>query len=295
MNLGRFIRIALAIVTGLLFVIALASLLFVTESALNVWQKLLDGPRVVLYGYVLLILGLAVIAARLIWSILRRPGPAPVEKAAEPLTQGAIEERLATADKAGVDVSMAQEELQELAARQAAGSIHLCFFGEISTGKSSLIKSLVPSASVAVDVVGGSTTDVRHYRWRNEAGHEILLTDVPGTGGLEDGLDDIALQEARRAHVVLFVCDGDLSRQEHDAVRRLSELGKPVVIVLNKADRYSREEQAELLQTPARASGRQWQRDRARSRGRSFCGWRNRGARTLRGRYGVDGPPPPAR
>ena len=154
----------------------------------------------------------------------------------------------ATAEKAGVDVTTAQAELQELASRQAAGNIHLCFFGEISTGKSSLIKSLVPSADVAVDVVGGSTTDVRHYRWRNDAGHEILLTDVPGTGGLEDGLDDIALQEAQRAHVVLFVCDGDLTRQEHDAVRRLSELGKPVVIVLNKADRYSREEQAELLQ-----------------------------------------------
>ena len=27
-----------------------------------------------------------------------------------------------------------------------------------------------------------STDDVRHFRWRNEAGSEILLTDVPGIG-----------------------------------------------------------------------------------------------------------------
>ena len=239
----------MAIVVGLLFVVAIAAFLFVTESALNVWQRLLEGPRVMLYGYVAVILGLFIAAAWLIWKLLRRREERPVgTSATAPLTRAGIEERLAAAEKAGVDVAAAQAELQELATRQVAGRIHLCFFGEISTGKSSLIKALVPDADVTVDVVGGSTTDVRHYRWRDDAGHQILLTDVPGTGGIEKGLDDIALQEAQRAHVVLFVCDGDLARQEAQAVERLSQLGKPVIIVLNKADRYSREDQAALLQ-----------------------------------------------
>ena len=249
MKLDRFIRIFLASVIALIFVIAIAALLFVTESALNVWQRLLEGPRLLLYGYVAVIVGLVALAIRLMWKLLRRRRVSTSDKrATQPLTQGDIEERLADAEKAGVDVSAAQAELQELASRQEAGSIHLCFFGEISTGKSSLIKALVPSADVIVDVVGGSTTDVQHYRWRDDAGHQILLTDVPGTGGIEDGLDDIALQEALRSHVVLLVCDGDLTRQESAAVKRLSQLGKPVVIVLNKADRYSREDQALLLQ-----------------------------------------------
>jgi hypothetical protein len=54
--------------------------------------------------------------------------------------------------------------------------------------------------------------------------------------------------EAQRSHVVLFVCDGDLSRQEAEAVEQLSALGKPVIIVMNKSDRFDVAEQAALLQ-----------------------------------------------
>ena len=50
---------------------------------------------------------------------------------------------------------------------------------------------------------------------------EILLTDVPGIGGHEEGLDEVATEEAKRAHLVLFVCDSDLTRAE---TRRLSRL-----------------------------------------------------------------------
>ena len=225
MKLDRVIRIGIAAVIALLFVIAIAALLFVTESALNVWDRLLEGPRLLRYGYVAVMVALVVVAAWLIWRlVVRRNIPDARRSDARPLTAEAIRERLAEAEKAGVDVGAAQAELQELAARQAAGSIHLCFFGEISTGKSSLIKALVPSADVGVDVLGGSTTEIRHYRWRDDGGHEILLTDVPGTGGHEEGLSELAIGEAQRAHVVLFVCDGDLTRQESAAVAELSAL-----------------------------------------------------------------------
>jgi GTP-binding protein EngB required for normal cell division/uncharacterized protein (DUF697 family) len=249
MKLDRVIRAGIAAIIVLVFVVAIAALLFVTESALNVWDRLADGPRILLYGYVSVLLGLVVVAVWLIVRlVVRRKAPSAGVQAVKPLSQQDIRERLVEAERAGVDVAAAQAELAELAARQAAGAIHLCFFGEISTGKSSLIRALVPSADVSVDVRGGSTVEVKHYRWRNDAGLEILLTDVPGTGGHAAGLEDIALGEARRAHVVLFVCDGDLTRQEAAAVAELSALGKPLVIVMNKADRFSVEEQAVLLQ-----------------------------------------------
>ena len=165
-----------------------------------------------------------------------------------------------------MDVGEARSELQELAARQEAGSVHLCFFGEISTGKSSLIKALVPDADVAIDVTGGSTSDIRHYRWRSESGNEILLTDVPGTGGLDAGFDEMALQEAQRAHVVLFVCDGDLTRSEGLAVEYLVRLDKPLVLVMNKSDRFDIEEQAALLQI-ARVDDGEGRQDRLSSDG----------------------------
>ncbi len=248
MKLDRLIRIGIGAVIVLVFIVAIAALLFVTESALNVWDRLVEGPKALLYGYVAVMAMLVITAVWLVWRLVVRrkiPSPAPAEPVQ--LTQENVAERLRDAEAAGVDVSSAQAELQELATRQQAGAIHLCFFGEVSTGKSSLIKALIPEVEVAVDVAGGSTTDIQHYRWKNEADHQILLTDVPGTGGHEQGLDQQALEEARRAHVVLFVTDGDLARDEANAVEQLLQLGKPLVTILNKSDRYSVEEQALLL------------------------------------------------
>jgi len=58
----------------------------------------------------------------------------------------------------------------------------------------------------------------------------------------------VAMQEAQRSHVVLFVCDGDLTRPEAGAVEQLLSLGKPLVMVMNKSDRFDVEEQAALMQ-----------------------------------------------
>jgi GTP-binding protein EngB required for normal cell division/uncharacterized protein (DUF697 family) len=246
MKLDRFIRVGIAVLVLLVFVIATGALLFISEAALNVWDRLREGPPVLLYAYIGIMLLLALAALWLIWRLVVRREIAPERKLkAAPLSRSDIEERLRDAEAAGVDVSKAQAELRELAARRDA--VHLCFFGEVSTGKSSLIKALVPTADVVVDVVGGSTGDVSHYRWRNDDGAQILLTDVPGIGGTEDGLTDIATVEAQRANVVLFVCDGDLARPEVEAIRALLEFDKPFIIVLNKADRYSPDEQAELM------------------------------------------------
>ena len=247
MKLDRFIRVAIAVVVLLVFIIAIAALLFVSESALNVWDRLRAGPAIVLYVYVAVLLMLGVAALWLIWRLVVRRKISPArDRTARRLTREDIESRLREAEAAGVNVSDAQAELKELAARRNV--VHLCFFGEVSAGKSSLIKALVPEADVLVDVVGGSTGDVKHYRWRDENGAQILLTDVPGIGGTEEGLSDIATAEAQRASLVLFVCDSDLTRPEVDSIRALLEFDKPLIIVLNKADRFSSEEQAALME-----------------------------------------------
>jgi predicted GTPase len=246
-KLDRVIRVAIALAILLVFIVATGALLFISESALNVWDRLKAGPPALLYAYVAVMLLLAVTAVWLIWRLVVRRKIAPhreLEKT--PLTKPEIEARLRDAEAAGVDVSEAQAELRELAARR--NEVHLCFFGEVSAGKSSLIRALAPEADVVIDVVGGSTGDVRHYQWRNEDGAEILLTDVPGIGGTEEGLSDVATAEAQRADVVLFVCDSDLTRSEVDAIGSLLEFDKPLVIVLNKADRFSADEQAALME-----------------------------------------------
>ena len=249
MKLDRVIRIAIAVLILLVFIIAIGAMLFLTEAALNVWDRLVEGPKLLLYGYLSVMVALVITAIWLIWRlVVRRKIPKVKKAATRELSKSDIKERLRDAEASGVDVSAAQAELRDLATRQEAGAIHLCFFGEISTGKSSLIKALVPAAEVSIDVLGGSTTDIQHYRWHSESGSEILLTDVPGTGGLDTGLGEQAIEEAQRSHVVLFVCDGDLARPEALAVERLLTLGKPLVLVMNKSDRFDVEEQAALMQ-----------------------------------------------
>lgn len=250
MKLDRFIRIVVALLILLVFIVAIGAMLFLTESALNVWDRLVEGPKALLYGYIAVMVALVMAAIWLVWRLVirRKIRPAKQKTAPSKLTQEDIKQRLVEAEDSGVDVSAARAELQELASRQATGAVHLCLFGEVSTGKSSLIKALVPDADVSVDVVGGSTADIRHYRWRNESGDEILLTDVPGTAGHDEGFDKMATQEARRSHVVLFVCDGDLTRAEKQAVESLVVLGKPLVLIMNKSDRFNADEQAALLQ-----------------------------------------------
>jgi GTP-binding protein EngB required for normal cell division/uncharacterized protein (DUF697 family) len=192
---------------------------------------------------------LIIAAVWLVWRLVvrRKPGDRAARRPVR-LSREEIEKRLRAADEAGVDTGAALAELHELAARQRERSVHLCFFGEISTGKSSLIKALVPDADVTVDAVGGSTLAITHYHWRDAAGVRVLLTDVPGTGGVAEGLDEIAELEARRAHVVVFVCDGDLTRPEKKALENLLELEKPLVLVMNKSDRYDAREQSMLMQ-----------------------------------------------
>ena len=248
MKLDRFIRLAVGLLILLVFVIAIAAIFFVTESALNVWDRLVQGPRFLLYGYFAAMAGLFVAAIWLIVRLVVKRKTPETKSPSQRLRQADIEERLREAEKSGVSVEEAQAELQELAARQESGSVHLCFFGEISTGKSSLIKALIPDADVAISAVGGSTIDIRHYRWRDDKGRQILLTDVPGSGGLETELDKVAEEEATRSQLVLFVCDGDLTRAESDAVKRLLALGKPLILVMNKSDRYSNDEQSMLLE-----------------------------------------------
>ncbi len=248
MKLDRFLRLAIGFSILLLFVIAIAAMLFVTESALNVWDRLVEGPRLFLYGYVTVMVALVVAAIWLTVKMVVRRRPAKPDKSPAPLSRADIEQRLQDADRAGVDTAAAHKELQELAQRQESGSVHLCFFGEVSSGKSSLIKALVPQAKVVISAVGGSTVDIRHYQWRNDDGTQILLTDVPGTGGTDDGLDTVAEEEARRSQLVLFVCDGDLTRAEKKSLAWLLALGKPLVLILNKSDRYSHEEQAAIMQ-----------------------------------------------
>ncbi|MBT2143451.1 MULTISPECIES: GTPase [unclassified Rhodanobacter] len=232
-----FTALAMAALLWLLFAAA--------ERALALAQRFLDLPTWLQWtlGGVLLIFAAAGLSV--LWWLLRprrkrRPLPVP--------DRGSLEQRIGQLRERGADTGALAAELGELDRRRASARVYVALFGEISTGKSSLIRALAPQAQVASDVRGGTTQAVGHYDGQLPDGRTLVLADVPGSreaGG--EAHETLAREEALRAHVVIYLCAGDLNRSQADELRWLADFGKPLLLVLNKADQWSSSELDQLL------------------------------------------------
>src|SRR5262249_46970986 len=144
------------------------------------------------------------------------------------------------------DTAALHEELAELDRRARSEELYVAVFGEISAGKSSVIRALVPGATPHSDVLGGTTREVTHYRGASGA-VTLTFADVPGTHEASGtAREQLARDEALRAHIVLYVCAGDLTRDQDAELHWLHGFGKPLVLVLNKADQLRDTERTTL-------------------------------------------------
>ena len=243
----RTLRFLLAFgVVGALLV-SIAALLFITESVVAVWARLREFHPWAMGALAAAVVPLALLSGWMVWRLLVPGGGRGRSKPAPPPTEASVTERLENAEAAGVDIAEAQRELSELRARRAAGEVYVATFGDISAGKSSVIRALLPEAGIEVGVRGGTTQAVQHYTWQSDAGDRLILADVPGTEQAGGQLDGVARAEALRAHVVIYVCDGDLTRNQFRELEVLLALNKPTVVALNKTDRYSDDDLALVL------------------------------------------------
>lgn len=242
MRVDRLIRILIALAIALALLAVVATALFVTESAFAVWDRLRAAPRWLFYFYVSAIVAAVLASAWAIWRLLRPSRSVAEVRKPKRVTEDDLRSRLAAAEAEGLEVGEVRRELEALGRRRSAGRVYVALFGDISTGKSALIHALVPDAEPEIDVRGGSTRAIEHYVWKSPAGDELILADVPGSNEPGRALEAAARDEALRAHVVVYVCDSDLSRDQFASLKALRELGKPVVLALNKSDRYSKAE-----------------------------------------------------
>ncbi|HEX7916166.1 GTPase, partial [Rudaea sp.] len=243
-NPSRPLRLILIAVLALVLAAALWATIAALRGGIALWQELRDLPAWLQYITTGLLGAVVLGFAWLVWRMLRpRPRKPVAVKAPE---RAEVQARLDVLAQQRADTEELQSELAELDRRARSEQLHVAVFGEISAGKSSLIRALAAGAAPTSDVLGGTTHAVAHYAARiGEA--EVVYADVPGTHEVSGKTREaIARDEALRAHVVLYVCAGDLTRDQDAELHWLRGFGKPLVLVLNKADQLFEAERLAL-------------------------------------------------
>ena len=242
--IGKKLKILLIIGVVVIALLVLRLVFSVVSVAGEAWAHLHALSDSLFYGYLAAIFFILVLAGSILYTLLRPTTRKTIKP--ERVSKETILKELDHADDTGMDTDDLRWEIEELQQRKEAGSIHIALFGDVSTGKSSIIKSVLPDAKIETHVKGGSTQEITEYTWSSPSGDQLILTDLPGRNEATGTLDDIVQDEAIRSQIVIYVTDTDLTRSQLDDIKVLKSYGKPMLLAINKSDRLN-EEQRELI------------------------------------------------
>ena len=156
---------------------------------------------------------------------------------------------------AGVRESLADDyrSVEVMLDKLTHGHLHIAAFGRVSTGKSSLLNALIGEKRFTVSPLHGETRKADMQQWSEVEAGGVYLIDTPGldeAGG--ESREALAVEVANRSDLVMFVLDGDITDTERTALETLLAQGRPVLVVLNKSDLYTRDELDALLDSVRR-------------------------------------------
>ena len=141
-------------------------------------------------------------------------------------------------------------QIQRLIDKLEHDQVHLVAFGKVSTGKSSLLNALLGRDAFSTSPLHGETKITDKQAWSEYQDQSLVVIDTPGTDELDgETREAVAKEAAAHADIILFVLDGDLSRSELQQLENVCTPGKPIIVVLNKADLYTNDELNVLLES----------------------------------------------
>lgn len=118
----------------------------------------------------------------------------------------------------------------------------LALVGRPNVGKSTLFNRMTKSRDAIVADFAGLTRD-RHYGQGRSGKHEYIVIDTGGfepdaSSGIYKEMAKQTQQAVAESDVVIFVVDAraGLSAQDHDIAKYLRRIGKPCLLVANKAE-----------------------------------------------------------
>ena len=239
----------LSILIGILFVLGgflwLLDTVFRLYANIALWSPLVANTFL---GLVILIIVGAIGVALYYFGVFLRPRrqrqrpTAPREKtAAAAATLDALEQQVAQIQDSVARQAL-EAESRQLGAAMDRQDLHIAVFGVGSTGKTALVNAVIGEPVGEVGAPMGTTQVEKPYRLVFEGlPWGVVLTDTPGIAeaGSAGALRE---QDARRiateADLLLFVVEDDLRQSEFEVVQLLLDMGKRLIVVLNKIDRY---------------------------------------------------------
>ncbi|MBD2293045.1 DUF697 domain-containing protein [Anabaena sphaerica FACHB-251] len=252
------------LIVGLIIILGLA--LWLIDSLSRLYYQLSYSPLLGNLLLLLLIVLLAGLVAAFIYYVLvlksgeqqsrrnrRRVTPAQIPAAksdAASSTLHAVRQQVAQIQDEVTRQALLSR-TQEIEANLARGEIQVVVFGTGSAGKTSLVNAIMGRIVGQVNAPMGTTQVGETYCLRLKGlERKILITDTPGI--LEAGVagterEQLARALATEADLLLFVVDNDLRRSEYEPLKGLAEIGKRSLLVLNKTDLYTEDDQETIL------------------------------------------------
>ena len=158
--------------------------------------------------------------------------------------------------------------LQSMLNKLENSIIQIAAFGMVGKGKSSVLNAIIGQNLFITGPLHGVTQDINKGNWKfreDEVANshlkiqklvqatdnvQIELIDTPGIDEINgEAREELAQDLAQNVDLILFVIAGDITRVEYQALCRLREVGKPMILVFNKIDQYPQADRDEIYAT----------------------------------------------
>ena len=134
----------------------------------------------------------------------------------------------------------------KLESQLKTGDYNVTLFGAGSSGKTSIARSLLKNIVGQTSAKIGTTKQINSYKIRIPIlKRNINIIDTPGLfepSVLGEEREKATILQASNSDLVLFVLDQDINKYENYLIKELLNLRKKIIIVLNKCDLRSRDE-----------------------------------------------------